>query len=305
MFEAFESGSLALEDVDISYVAAGAGEPVLLLHGFPQNRALWAKIAPALVAQGYRVICPDLRGYGQSSKPAATPDLSNYGFRAMAGDQIALMTRLGYPKFHVVGHDRGARVAHRLCLDHADAVASVTLMDIVPTLELLADLRKEVAQSYWHWFFLAQPAPFPEQVIQSNPDLFYETCLFGWGGAKAADFAPEQLAAYRASWHDPDAIAGGCNDYRAALQVDFADDLADRGRLIEAPAMILYGASGAMARLYDIPTVWERFCAKLEAHAIPGGHFFPDIEPERVSDHLSRFLRQHSMVTTQTGDRTA
>lgn len=301
MFDDFEAGRLTANGIEISYVAAGEGAPVLLLHGFPQNKALWAKIAPALVNRGFRVICPDLRGYGQSSKPLADPDLANYSFRAMAMDQIALMTSLGHDRFHVVGHDRGARVAHRLCLDHGTSVMSLTMMDIVPTFELLSDLRKEVAQSYWHWFFLAQPAPFPEQVIQANPDLFYEACLFGWGGAKAEDFAPLQLAAYRASWHDPDSIAGGCNDYRAALKVDFANDKADRSRLVETPAMVLYGASGTMARLYDIPSVWASYCASLEAYGVPGGHFFPDIEPGLVVDHLARFLRRH-LIDTKSAD---
>jgi haloacetate dehalogenase len=300
MLENFESGHLAVNSVEISYVAAGEGEPVLLMHGFPQNKALWAKIAPALVTRGYRVICPDLRGYGQFSKPLADADLTNYSFRAMAMDQIALMTSLGHSRFHVVGHDRGARVAHRLCLDHGTSVMSLTMMDIVPTLELLTDLRKEVAQSYWHWFFLAQPAPFPEQVIQANPDLFYEACLFGWGGAKAEDFALEQLAACRASWHDPDSIAGSCNDYRAALNMDSANDQADRSRLVETPAMVLYGASGAMARLYDIPSVWASYCVSLEAYAVPGGHFFPDIEPDLVVDHLTRFLRRHLIEAKST-----
>lgn len=138
-------------------------------------------------------------------------------------------------------------------------------------------------------------------MIKANPDLFYETCLFGWGGAKATDFAPDQLAAYRASWHDRDSIAGSCNDYRAAVQVDFADDFADRGRLVSAPALILYGASGAMAKLYDMPSVWAPFYVNLEAHPVPGGHFFPDIEPVRVIDHVCRFLRRHSMATKRNG----
>ncbi|NTF33817.1 alpha/beta fold hydrolase [Rhizobium skierniewicense] len=295
LFAGFESGRVAVNGVEISYVAAGTGDPILLLHGFPQNKALWAKIAPALVALGYRVVCADLRGYGQSSKPVADANLSNYSFRAMAVDQVELMSRLGHNRFHVVGHDRGARVAHRLCLDHEGAVASVTLMDIVPTVQLLSDLRKEVAQSYWHWFFLAQPAPFPEEMIKANPDLFYETCLFGWGGAIATDFADDQLMAYRASWHDHDAISGSCNDYRAAVKVDFANDLQDRDRLIAAPSLVLYGESGAMARLYDMPSVWLPFCANLEVHAVPGGHFFPDIETERVASHVFQFLQRHPM----------
>jgi haloacetate dehalogenase len=293
MFEGFESGRIAVNDVEIAYVTAGAGEPVLLLHGFPQTKALWAKIAPALVARGYRTICSDLRGYGASTKPLAPPDLRNYSFRAMAADQLGLMKALGHERFHIVGHDRGARVAHRLTLDHPATVASVTLMDIVPTVVLLGDLRKDVAQSYWHWFFLAQPAPFPEQMIAANPDLFYETCLFGWGAASAVDFDAEQLAAYRRSWHDPEAIAGACNDYRAVLTADLAHDLADREKRTSIPALILYGAAGVMAKLYDLPSTWaDRFTA-MEARAVPGGHFFPDSAPSEVVEHLLAFLRRH------------
>lgn len=203
------------------------------------------------------------------------------------------MRALGHGRFHLVGHDRGARAAHRLALDHPAAVVSVTLMDIVPTAVLLTDLRKEVAQSYWHWFFLAQPAPFPEGMIEASPDLFYETCLFGWGAAGAADFNAEQLAAYRASWHDADAIAGGCNDYRAALTIDLADDMVDQGKRISAPVLILYGASGAMAKLYDLPATWADRCTTMEARAVPGGHFFPDSAPVQVTEHVVAFLQQH------------
>ncbi|NEH59720.1 alpha/beta fold hydrolase [Rhizobium leguminosarum] len=293
MFEGFESGRIAVDGVEIAYVAAGAGEPLLMLHGFPQTKALWARIAPELVALRYRVICADLRGYGASDKPPARADLTNYSFRAMAADQLGLMKTLGHGRFHLVGHDRGARVAHRLALDHPAAVASVTLMDIVPTAVMLGDLRREVAQSYWHWFFLAQPAPFPERMIEANPDLFCETCLFGWGTAVLRDFDAEQLAAYRASWHDAKAIAGGCNDYRAALAVDLAHDLAEQGRRISAPALILYGATGAMAKLYDLPATWADRCTTMDARALPGGHFFPDTAPVEVTEQVAAFLGRH------------
>ncbi|MBY5318530.1 alpha/beta fold hydrolase [Rhizobium leguminosarum] len=293
MFEGFEGGRIAVDGVEIAYVAAGAGEPLLMLHGFPQTKALWARIAPELAALGYRVICADLRGYGASDKPPARADLNNYSFRAMAADQLGLMKTLGHGRFHLVGHDRGARVAHRLALDHPAAVASVTLMDIVPTAVMLGDLRREVAQSYWHWFFLAQPAPFPERMIEANPDLFYETCLFGWGAAGLRDFDVEQLAAYRVSWHDAKAIAGGCNDYRAALAVDLAHDLAEQGRRISAPALILYGATGAMAKLYDLPATWADRCTTMDACAVPGGHFFPDSAPVEVTEQVAAFLGRH------------
>jgi haloacetate dehalogenase len=294
MFEDFEQHRITVNGVEIACVAAGEGEPLLMLHGFPQTMALWAWIAPALVARGYRVVCADLRGYGASGKPLARPDLTNYGFRTMARDQLELMSALGHERFHLVGHDRGARTAHRLALDHPAAVASVTLMDIVPTAVMLTDLRKEVAQSYWHWFFLAQPAPFPERMIQTDPDFFFETCLFGWGTAGLEDFDARQLAAYRSAWRDAETIAGFCNDYRAALAVDLVDDLADEGRRIQAPVQILYGASGAMARHYDLPATWVDRCTTMESAPIPGGHFFPDSAPDEVVKHVAAFLARHS-----------
>ena len=295
MFENFQSHRIAVGDVEIACVTAGEGEPVLMLHGFPQTMAIWARIAPALVARGYRVVCADLRGYGASGKPPARQDLSNYGFRAMARDQVHLMRALGHEQFHLVGHDRGARTAHRLALDHPDAVASATLMDIVPTAVMLTDLRKEVAQSYWHWFFLAQPFPFPERMIQAAPDFFFETCLFGWGAAGPEDFDAAQLAAYRTAWRDAATIAGFCNDYRAALAVDLADDLADQGRRIAAPTQILYGATGAMAKHYDLPATWVDRCTTMTADAIPGGHFFPDSAPAEVEARVAAFLGSHPM----------
>jgi pimeloyl-ACP methyl ester carboxylesterase len=169
-----------------------------MLHGFPQNKAMWARVAPAL-AQRYTVVCADLRGYGDSSKPRCLPDRSNYSFRAMAGDQLNLMRAFGFDRFHVVGHDRGGRTGHRLALDHLDAVLSLTVMDIVPAYAMFMDTNRKVAGSYWHWYFLSQPEPFPERMISHDPDFFYETCLVGWGATKIADFDQEMLADYRRS----------------------------------------------------------------------------------------------------------
>lgn len=295
MFDGFEKGRVVVDGVGIAYVAAGDGPPVLMLHGFPQTHALWAQVAPHLVQAGYRVICTDLRGYGASDKPAAAPDLSNYGFRAMAADQLGLMRALGHRRFHLVGHDRGARTAHRLALDAPGAVASVTLMDIVPTHTLLTGLTQALATAYWHWFYLAQPAPFPERMIGADPDHFFETCLLGWGAARLADFDADQMAAYRAAWRDPANIAGACNDYRAALAVDLADDRADLDARIVAPALVLYGASGAMARLYDVPGTWRDKCRHMEVAAMPGGHFFIDEDPGAVAARLTDFLAAHPL----------
>ena len=280
---------MRLNDVTIAYDIIGAGPPVLLLHGFPQTRALWARVAPR-ISDRFTVVTADLRGYGASSKPKATPDLSNYGFRAMAGDMLALMSALGFERFHLVGHDRGARVSHRLALDAPRAVASLTLMDIVPTLHLLEHFGLPVARAYWHWTFLAQPAPVPERMIGYDPDGFFETCLAGWGGAGLSAFDADALAAYRAAWRDPAVVAGMCNDYRAALEVDRAHDTADLGRRVGCPALVLYGAEGVMTRLYDVPATWADRLSDMRAKAIPGGHFFIDEAPQATAGALLRFL---------------
>ena len=274
-------------DVEIAWSQGGDGQPLLLLHGFPQTRALWAEIAPIL-ARSYTVICPDLRGYGDSGKPQA---VSDYTFRKMAQDQIALMAHLGYARFAVVGHDRGARVAHRLALDVPEAVTQVAFMDIVPTHTLLEPLRRDVAQAYYHWFFLAQPAPFPETMIGHDPDNYFESCLTGWGSATLDDFAPEALVAYRAAWRQPDVIRGMCADYRAALAYDFDLDAADLGRQVPCPALVMYGADGAMARAYDVAATWADRLADMRSAPVPGGHFFIDQHPEEPSQALLTFLK--------------
>jgi haloacetate dehalogenase len=274
------------DGVDVAYSAGGEGAPLVLLHGFPQTRMMWARIAPTL-AQGRRVICPDLRGYGASSKPARMEDCS---FRAMGGDILALMDHLGHDRFDLVGHDRGARTAHRIALDAPDRVASLTMMDIIPTHLLLTQLSHQVAKAYYHWFFLAQPEPFPETLIAADADFYYHSCLLGWGGATLDDFHPDQLAAYRAAWRDPDTIRGMCNDYRAAIAVDLALDEADLHRRVTCPTLVLYGADGAMARAYDVPGTWADRCTDLRAATVPGGHFFPDTAPQETLAAIRGFL---------------
>ncbi len=284
--QGFEEGCLRIGGVEIAYEVGGSGPAVLLLHGFPQTRAMWTTIAPRLT-QRFTVVCADLRGYGGSSKPEP---VAEYSFREMGRDQLGLMAALGFERFHLVGHDRGARTAHRMALDFPQRVTSLTLMDIVPTHLLLDELTQDVAKAYYHWFFLAQPAPFPERLIGADPDYYFESCLLGWGASKIGDFDPGQLAAYRAAWRDADTIRGMCNDYRAAIEVDFALDAADLDRRVTCPTMVLYGADGAMARAYDVPGTWADRCSDLRAQGIPGGHFFPDTAPEETTAALLDFL---------------
>ncbi len=265
---------------------------MLLLHGFPQNMAMWARVAPQLAGQ-FTVVCADLRGYGDSAKPRCLPDRSNYSFRAMAADQLGLMRRLGFERFHLVGHDRGGRTGHRLALDHPDAVLSLTVMDIVPTYAMFMDTSRKVAGSYWHWYFLSQPEPFPERMIGNDPDFFYEACLVGWGATKISDFDPEMIAEYRRAWRDPGMIHGSCADYRAAASIDLDHDSADIDNRVRCPTLAFYGAAGQMAQLFDIPAEWRKRCADLNTASLPGGHFFVDQFPHDVARTLTDFLDRH------------
>ncbi len=282
------SDMLDLNGQTIAFDIRGGGPAILLLHGFPQTRAMWRPVADDL-ARDFTVICADLRGYGDSSKPA---DMADMSFRRMGADMVALMQRLGFARFHLAGHDRGARTAHRMALDAPKAIESLSLMDIVPTHHLLDTLTTPVARAYYHWFFLAQPAPFPETMIAHDPDAYFERCLLGFGKAELSDFDPDLLAAYRAAWRDPACIRAMCNDYRAAIDVDFADDAADLGRRVSCPALVLYGQDGAMARAMDVPATWTDRLADMRHAALPGGHFFPDQFPQETAKALRSFIAQ-------------
>jgi haloacetate dehalogenase len=291
MFEGFERKRIAGEGAEIACVVGGSGPPVLLLHGFPQSKAMWAHVAP-LLAKDFTVVCADLRGYGDSSKPRVAPDAGNYAFRVMAADQVTMMKRLGFERFHMVGHDRGGRTGHRMALDRPDVVLTLTVIDIVPTWAMFMDTNRRVAGAYWHWYFLSQPDPFPERLIGHDPDLFYETCLAGWGATRLADFDQEMLAEYRRHWHDPGMIHGSCADYRAAAGIDLEHDRADIDRKVACPTLAFYGANGTMAGLFDIPAEWGKRCANLTAAALPGGHFFVDQFPAETARILSDFLKR-------------
>lgn len=293
MFEGFRRDVASVDGVEISFAIGGSGPPALLLHGFPQNKAMWNHVA-ARLAKRFTIVCADLRGYGDSSKPQCLPDRSNYSFRALAADQAGLMRRLGFERFHLVGHDRGGRTGHRMALDHPDAVQTLTLMDIVPTYAMFMDADRKVAGSYWHWYFLSQPAPFPERLIANDSDFFYETCLVGWGAAKLPDFDQEMLADYRRCWRDPAMIHGSCSDYRAAATIDLEHDGADIDRKVACPTLVFYGAAGQMAKLFDIPAEWRKRRVAIEAASLPGGHFFVDQFPEETAEIVARFLTAQS-----------
>jgi haloacetate dehalogenase len=274
--------------ITINTVVGGRGDPVLMLHGYPQNLSMWAQVAPALAAD-HTVVCADLRGYGDSDKPSQDADLANYSFRQMAQDQVDVMRTLGFERFHVVGHDRGARTAHRMALDHPEAVRSLALLDIVPTYEMFQRVDALTAKVYWHWYFLQQPAPYPENIIAANLDHFFEGCLTGWGAMELDDFDPEQLASYRRSWRERDFIFGSGADYRATGEVDVRLDEADLHRKVDCPALVLWGERG-IARFFDMEQVWSARLSRMRTASLPSGHFFVDQFPARCTRLLRRFL---------------
>jgi haloacetate dehalogenase len=289
MFEEFKRETVTIDGIDIACAVGGSGPPVLMLHGFPQNLAMWARVAPQLAGR-FTIVCADLRGYGASGKPRCQADRSNYSFRAFAADQVGVMRRLGFERFHVVGHDRGGRTGHRMALDHPERVLTLTVMDIVPTYAMFMDTSRAVASAYWHWYFLSQPEPLPERLIGHDPDFFFETCLVGWGATTLADFDAEMLADYRRAWRDPAMIHGACSDYRAAASVDLAHDGADLDRKVLAPTLVFYGSRGTMAGLFDIPAEWRKRCTNVTEASLPGGHFFVDQFPDDTVRILQEFL---------------
>ena len=280
---------MVTDGIQIAYVTAGSGPPVLLLHGYPQCKEMWAKVA-ARLADRYTVVAADLRGYGASSKPAATPDADTYSFRAMAADMAALMAALGHERFHFVGHDRGARVGHRFARDHGARLLSLTLMDIIPTTDVWVNMDTDFVLAYWHWPFLAQ-AHLAATMIARDPDGFFETCLQTWGKAKLNDFDPTQLDAYRQAWRDPAMIAASCADYRAAALVDPAHDDQDRTVKIPCPVLVMEGRDGVVGNRFDVAGLWQNEAVHPVRHnPIPGGHFFIDMQPDATASAVLAFL---------------
>jgi haloacetate dehalogenase len=286
MFEGFERTTITTTGATINLVKGGKGSPVLLLHGYPQTHVMWHKVAPQL-AQDFFLVMPDLRGYGDSSKPPDGENHSGYCKRATAQDQVEVMEQLGFGRFAVVGHDRGGRVAHRMALDHADRVTKLATLDIVPTHKLYNDVTKEMASVYYHWFFLIQPAPFPETLIGSNAEFYLNSIL---GRLKPQAITPEAFAEYLRCLSDPATIHGTCEDYRAAASIDLVHDEADRGRKVACPMLALWAEKGLMHRKYDVVAVWRDYAHQVSGKALPGGHFLPEEVPAETLAELRTFL---------------
>ncbi|MEM9437395.1 MAG: alpha/beta hydrolase [Pseudomonadota bacterium] len=291
MFEGFDKRRLALSTgVNVRLREGGDGPAVLLLHGYPQTSACWHAVAPALVAAGYRVIAPDLRGYGVSDKPLSAADHSTYSKRAMAADQIALMDALGIDSFAVIGHDRGARVAHRLARDHGARITRIAVLDIAPTAAMYDATNREFATGYYHWFFLIQPAPLPERLIGADPAFYLRSKLGAWGKSGMDVYAPEALAEYEACFADPACIAATCEDYRASAGIDLEHDAEETAKLT-MPLLALWGARGLVGRLYDVLAEWRAVADDVRGHPLDTGHFLPEEAPEATAAALLDFLR--------------
>lgn len=291
LFPGFETRRLRVNGVTIHCVSGGQGPALLMLHGYPQSHVMWHRLAPKL-ARHYTVVCPDLRGYGDSSKPRGLADHSNYSKRTMAQDMVDVMKRLGHARFHLVGHDRGARVGHRLARDHGpQVVRTFTAIDIAPTLAMYEATDMAFARAYYHWFLMLQPAPLPEKMLA--PVVPYNILAGGLSGKGLKAFSKAALAEYVRAFSDPRTIHATCEDYRASGGIDLEHDRADRGKKLAMPLQVLWGRRGVVGKQFDCLATWRKVARKVTGHAIDCGHFIPEEAPAETLDAISRFLSRH------------
>jgi len=288
LFPGFAGKRVATSGAEINLVIGGSGQPLLLLHGYPQTHAMWHRVAPRL-AQRFTVVAADLRGYGDSAKPAGGDKHMAYSKRAMAQDQVEVMAALGHSTFYVAAHDRGARVAHRMALDHPQAVKKLAVLDIVPTRMMYAASNQTFATAYFHWYFLIQPAPFPETLIGADPDFFIKFQMGRRHGGLSA-FAPEAMEEYLRCFRDPAAIHASCEDYRAAAGIDLEHDAADGERKVECPLLAIWGRHGVIELCFDALADWNKAASKVRGQALDCGHYLAEEKPDEVAQLLEDFL---------------
>ncbi len=289
LFPGFRTFDVDAGGVTIHGVTGGSGPPLLLLHGYPQTHAIWHRIAPEL-AKRFTVMATDLTGYGDSAKPASfAPDHAPYRKAAMARDQRLAMRALGHERFHLVGHDRGGRVAHRLALDFPNAVQTLTTLDIAPTLHMYQNTSDAFARAYWHWFFLIKAAPVPETMIGADPEFFIRQHM-SRGPRGVGLFNETAFGEYLRCFNNPATIHAACEDYRASATVDMAQDAADLGRLrIRCPMLALWGSDGAVGKCFDVLGSWREWADDVRGEAVASGHYIPEEAPEA----LLRLLEGH------------
>lgn len=279
---------ISTSGAEINVLHGGSGKPLLLLHGYPQTHLMWHKVAPDLAKSFYLVI-PDLRGYGDSSKPESKPDFSTYSKREMALDNVEVMKRLGFESFLLAGHDRGGRVGHRMALDHPGKVEKLCVMDIAPTHTMYTTTDKSFATGYYHWFFLIQPDNLPETLIGNNAEYYLREKLRRWSG-KDAEFDENSVKEYVRCFSDPAAIHASCNDYRASATIDLEHDEEDLGRKIQCPLLVLWGGQGFVHRTYDVLATWRDKAVNVTGHPLDCGHFVPEEQPDEVAYELRKFF---------------
>lgn len=295
MFEGFENKIVKIGDVEINLKisepinANNAQKPaLLLLHGYPQTHVIWHKIAPQL-AKTHIVVAPDLRGYGDSSKPKSDDAHLAYSKREMAKDQINLMQTLGFDSFSVVGHDRGARVAHRLVRDHPNSIKKIAVLDIAPTEVMYGETDKTFATAYYHWFFLIQPFPLPERMIGADAEFYISKKLKSWGKTNGA-ITQQAYDEYLRCFKDPQCIHASCEDYRAAATIDLVHDKENKDQKIDHPLLALWGKEGFVGNNYDVLESWRQYATNVSGHGVPGGHYLPEEAPKETLAALQQFL---------------
>jgi haloacetate dehalogenase len=294
MLEKFTAHTLPGDGCDIHVLVGGKGPPLLLLHGYPQTHVCWHRVAP-LLADSFTIVAPDLRGYGDSGKPATDAAHEPYSKRRMAADQIRVMAQLGFDQFFVVGHDRGGRVAHRLALDSPTAVKKLAVLDIAPTLEMYRRTDMRFAMTYFHWFFLVQPFDFPERLIGGDPEYYLRTAFCvrnAPAGADNSPVTPEAFAEYLRCFRNPATIHATCEDYRASASIDLEHDQSDIAKKVTCPLLVIPGEKGRLAKIYDMPAMWRERATNVRHHGLPGGHFLPEETPDALASLLREFFRE-------------
>ena len=290
MFAGFQKEQRQVNGVNVSYRIGGSGPALLLLHGHPQTHVIWHKVA-AQLATVFTVVAADLRGYGDSDRPPADAEHLRYSKREMALDSVELMKSLGFAQFRVLAHDRGARVAHRLVLDHPHAVQQMVLLDIAPTLSMYEQTDEAFARAYWHWFFLIRPAPLPESLIEANPELYLRSVM-GSRSAGLEPFTDQAFAEYLRCLQQPGSAQGICEDYRASASIDLEHDRVDilAANHLTLPLLVLWGAEGTVGRCFDPLKEWQKVAMDVRGKALPCGHYVAEEVPELLLEEVLRFF---------------